>query len=92
MKKIILISIISLISCETKKEIDNCGCKFNLDAIMNKDNIEFEKYLKFYDKDTMDKCIVEYQKESENKDVTFEDIYNFYHKKCPNYNLDIKKE
>ena len=91
MKKIILISFITLFSCETKKEIDNCACKFNLDTILNKNNPEFEKYLKFYDKETLNVCVEEYKKNDEKEVVTFENIYNFYNRKCPNYDLNIEQ-
>jgi len=84
MKKIIMcLVLLGITSC--KKNIDNCGCKFNLDIIIKNPDVYNEKYLKFYDENYVNKCFENLKK---GKNTTIKDAYLYYHKKCPNYNLE----
>jgi len=87
MKKInILIIYILLISCNSGKEPDPCACKFNIDLVIPQTNSELIKYKKFFDKDMLKSCIENFTK---NEEYDVEELYNYYHKRCPKYDLNI---
>ena len=89
-KKIIALTFI-LFSCKNIKAPDPCGCAFNIDLTINKDK-SLDEYRKFLDVKTLEQCkkYAEYSLELK-RDITGEEIYNFYKKTCPNYNLEVKK-
>ena len=70
-----------------------CSCRFNLDLLLNKDSKAYSKYLKFYDKNQMQKCLDYYKKEyPKDTELGFESVYQYYAKECPNYEINIEKE
>jgi len=62
-----------------------------MDLIINKDNKEFENLLKFYDQQTMQKCLDDYKiNNPKDKVIPFENPYNYFNEKCPEYSIDIE--
>ena len=89
-KKIIALTLI-VFSCKNVKNPDPCGCAFNIDLTINKDK-SLDEYRKFLDIKTLEDC-KSYAESSLkiNRDITVEEIYNFYKITCPSYDLEVKK-
>ena len=94
LKSILACSIlVTGIGCKEEVNIDMCSCRFNLDLLLNKDSKAYSKYLKFYDKNQMQKCLDYYKKEyPKDTELGFESVYQYYAKECPNYEINIEKE